>query len=362
MSKRLAIVGNLLIAAISIAFALTVVEVALRITDRFGPVADGANQDAQLFALSDNEEIIFEHVPNVRVGFPADRGNPGWQISTDENALRRNGKTSDSAAEIRGICIGDSIVFGAGLSDHETIPAQLSAIVSNEIGRSFECLNFGVSNYTTAQEAAYFRHKQALRYEPKIVVMGLYTNDFRVGLGSINLSEGRAELLSPDAPTGPIVALSRFRVAAMLGSAVGALTHWLRELGLRPRANEKPLKPEQIASVERGLDQIRADLESDGIPLLIVLFPRDWQLGEPDQVAASPRQQWAKGYCERNQIACIDILDHYFGKPIESYFRSGDDSHPHAKAANEIAGLIAADVVRILDSETPPPGNAGVVR
>jgi lysophospholipase L1-like esterase len=354
MSKKLAIVGNLLIAAISIAFALTVVEVALRITDRFGPVPDGVNQDAQLFRLSDNEEIIFEHVPNVRVEFPAGRGNPGWQISTDENALRRNGNTRHSTAEIRGICIGDSIIFGAGLSDHETIPARLSAIVSKEIGRSFECLNFGVSNYTTEQEAAYFRHKQALRYEPKIVVIGLYTNDFKVGLGSINLSKGRAELLSPDAPTGPIVALSRFRVAAMLGSAVGALNNWLRERGLRPRANEKPLKPGQIASVERGLDQIRADLAADGIPMLIVLFPRDWQLGEPDQVAASPRQQWAKGYCERNQIICIDLLDHYFGKPTESYFRGGDDSHPHAKAANEIAELVAGDVVRILSAGMPP--------
>ncbi|MBW2494670.1 MAG: hypothetical protein JRE43_07955, partial [Deltaproteobacteria bacterium] len=340
MSKVIAIVGNLLIAAISIAFALTVVEIALRITDQFAPVPDGASQDAQLFALSDNEDIIFEHLPNARVDFPASPGNPAWRASTDENALRRNGAASGSTAEIRGICIGDSIIFGAGLSDHETIPARLSAIVSAELGRAFECLNFGVSNYTTAQEAAYFRHKRALRYEPKIVVLGLYTNDFKVGLGSINLSEGRAELLSPDAPTGPIVALSRFRVASMLGSAAGMLSDWLRERGLRPRANEKPLKPEQIASVERGLNQLRADLRAEGIPLLIVLFPRDWQLGEPDQVAASPRQQWAKGYCERNQVTCIDILDHYFGKPIDSYFRNGDDSHPHAKAANEIAEII----------------------
>jgi lysophospholipase L1-like esterase len=362
MNERLAIVGKLLIAAASIAFALIVVEVALRIANRFGPVADGASQNAQLFALSENEAIIFEHVPNVRIDYPSSRGNPGWQISTDANGLRRNGKGSDSAAEIRGICIGDSIIFGAGLSDSETIPARLSAIVSDEIGRSFECLNFGVSNYTTAQEAAYFRHKQALRYEPKIVVVGLYTNDFKVGLGSINLSEGRSELLSPDAPTGPIVAWSRFRVAAMLGSAVGMLTDRLRELGLRPRANEKPLRPEQIASVELGLDQVRAHLEAYGIPLLIVLFPRDWQLGEADQIAASPRQQWAKGYCERNQVVCIDILDHYFGKPIDSYFRSGDDSHPHAKAANEIAELVAANVVRMLGAETPPPIDGEIAR
>jgi lysophospholipase L1-like esterase len=362
MSKSPAIVGNLLIAAMAVAFALAVVEIGLRITNLFGPVTDGASHDAQLFALSDNEEIIFEHVPNVRVSFPAGRGYPAWQISTDANALRRNGEASDYMAEIRGICLGDSIIFGAGLSDHETIPARLSAIVSNEIGRPFECLNFGVPNYTTAQEAAYFRHKQGLRYEPKIVVLGLYTNDFKTGLGSINLSEGRAELLSPDAPTGPFVVLSQFRVAAMLGAAVSLLRDQLREHRLLPRANEMPPRPEQIATVERALDQLRADLEADGIPLLIVLFPRDWQLGEPDQVAASPRQQWTKRYCERNQIVCIDILDHYFGQPIDAYFRSGDDSHPHAKAANEIAEQIAPDVIRILGPAVSSPQDEGMVR
>ena len=348
MSKILAIVGNLLIASIAIAFALTVVEVGLRITNQLTPAVDGASQGAQLFTLSDNVEILFEHLPNVQVAFPAGRGYPGWQISTGANAIRRNGEASSVTAESRGICLGDSIIFGAGLSDHETIPARLSKIVSRELGRSFECLNFGVSNYTTAQEVAYFRHKQGLRYEPKIVVLGLYTNDFKVDLGSINLSEGRAELLSPDAPVGPLVALSRFRVVAMLASAASLVRDQLRDLGLRARPNEKPLKPEQIAIVERALDQLRADLEKDGIPLLIVLFPRDWQLGEPDQIAASHRQQWAKGYCKRNQVVCIDILDYYFGKPIESYFRIGDDSHPHAKAANEIAELIAPYVVQIL--------------
>ena len=74
-----------------------------------------------------------------------------------------------------------------------------------------------------------------------------------------------------------------------------------------------------------------------------------------DQIAASPRQQWVKRYCERSQIVCLDILDHYFGLPIDSYFRKGDDSHPHASAAKLIAELIAAEVVQILGSRSPEP-------
>ena len=65
-------------------------------------------------------------------------------------------------------------VYGAGLNDHETIPARLSEIVSRELGRSFECLNLGVSNFTTAQEVNYFHYKRALDYDPRIVVLGLY--------------------------------------------------------------------------------------------------------------------------------------------------------------------------------------------
>jgi lysophospholipase L1-like esterase len=339
---------------VSAVFALTVAEVCLRALDRLDPALDQAGPAAQIFAFSDNEEIVFEHVSNARATSPATRDNPAWHVSIDANGIRRNGEASGSPAEIRGICIGDSIVFGAGLNDHQTIPAQLSDIVSGRIGRRFECLNFGVSNYTTAQEVAYFHHKRGLSYDPKIVVLGLYTNDFETRPGSITVSGRRTELLSPDPPAGPVVALSRLRVGALLGSAVLTIRDRLREHGIYPRANEKPLRGEQIAAVSRALDRLRADLAAaHDIPLLIVLFPRDWQLSAPDQIAASPRQQWVKRYCERNQIVCLDLLDHYFGLPIDSYFRNGDDSHPHARAAKVIAELVATEVIRIFGSRNP---------
>jgi lysophospholipase L1-like esterase len=350
MSSRLEIVGNLLMGLISVVFALAVIEIGLRVTNRFDPAVDSVDPAAQIFTASNNDEVVFEHLPNARATYPSKHGNPTWYISTDASGIRQNGGASDTSAEIRGICMGDSIMFGAGLSNHETIPAQLSDAVSRQLGQPFECLNFGVSNYTTAQEVAYFHHKRGLSYEPKIVVLGLYTNDFKTRPGTMTVSGGKTRLVAPNAPTGFVARLSRSRVAAMIGSAILLLRDQLRELGLLPRANEKPLRPAQIASVEDALDQLRADLDTDSIPLLIVLFPRDWQLGARNQVNASPRQQWAKRYCERNQIVCIDVLDHYFGKPIDSYFRNGDDSHPHAEAAATIAKLVAPAIVQLLES------------
>jgi lysophospholipase L1-like esterase len=345
------VIGNLVLGLISVVFAVAMIEIGLRIANQFGPAGGEPDPAAQIFKASANPDVVFEHVPNTQATYPPVFGNPSWFASIDENGIRRNGETQAHPAQTRGICLGDSTMFGAGLSDDETIPARLSDAVSLQIGKRFECLNFGVSNYTTAQEVAAFHHKRGLRFEPAVVVLGLYTNDFKTQPGSMIISGGKTQLVAPGASTGFFVRFSHYRVVAMLGSAVALFRKQMREIGLRPRANEKPLRARQIASVEGAIDRLREDLDAKGVPLLIVMFPRDWQLGEGDQVAASPRQQWAKGYCDQNQIACIDLLDHYFGKPIDAYFRYEDDSHPHAKAAAEIAAILAPDVAGLLEIE-----------
>ena len=192
-------------------------------------------------------------------------------------------------SELRGICLGDSIVFGAGLNDAETIPAQLSAIVSKKLGRSFECLNIGVSNYTTVQEVALFRHVDALRFDPSVVVIGIFTNDFTTSMGRIDVVEGEARLVSPGAPAWLARSLESLRVVRLAAVGTLAIRDSLRRIGLYPQANAKALRPEQIAAVYGALDELRALLEPRGIPLVLLLFPRDWQLGARDREAASER-------------------------------------------------------------------------
>ena len=251
-------------------------------------------------------------------------------------------------SELRGICLGDSIVFGAGLNDAETIPAQLSTIVSKKLGRSFECLNIGVSNYTTVQEVALFRHVDALRFDPSVVVIAIFTNDFTTSMGRIDFVEGEAHLVSPGAPTWLARSLESLRVVRL--AAVGTLSvrDGLRRIGLYPQANAKTLRPEQIAAVYEALDELRALLEPRGIPLVLLLFPRDWQLGARDREAASERQRASLAYCRRHGLRCVDLLDHFWGHPIDDYFRPGDDSHPHAEAARTSAALLADAVIDAL--------------
>jgi hypothetical protein len=89
-------------------------------------------------------------------------------------------------------------------------------------------------------------------------------------------------------------------------------------------------------------------LEPHGIPLVLLLFPRDWQLGAPDREAASERQRASLAYCRLHGLRCVDLLDRFWGHPIDDYFRPGDDSHPHAEAARTSAALLADAVIDAL--------------
>jgi len=207
-----------------------------------------------------------------------------------------------------------------------------------------------VSNYNTIQEVAFFQHKRGLATDPKIVVLGVYTNDFTPRPGVVGVLAGQKRLITEEAAEAPARWLSGLRFWSLAAAATLAVRDRLRELGLYPPANGKPLKPAQSAAVTGALDELRGLLAPRGIPLVIVLFPRDWQLNAPDRERATERQRVVSEYCVEHGVTCVDVLDRFHGRPIGEYFRPGDDSHPHARAAREVSEMVASAVVEELGS------------
>jgi lysophospholipase L1-like esterase len=103
-------------------------------------------------------------------------------ISNGCSATRGNRpiRETDYRRTIRVACIGDSITYGFGIKDRErdSYPAQLGAL----LGPKWEVRNYGVNGATALNKGTrpYVdqpAYREALAFEPDVVVIKLGTND-----------------------------------------------------------------------------------------------------------------------------------------------------------------------------------------
>lgn len=90
----------------------------------------------------------------------------------------------NASAAVKVACVGDSITFGSRVENRERLsyPAQLAQM----LGEDYQVKNFGVSGRTLLKkgnlpfwkEGAY---RQALKWEPEVVIIKLGTNDTKMG-------------------------------------------------------------------------------------------------------------------------------------------------------------------------------------
>ena len=130
---------------------------------------------------------LHERLPLMRV-----RANPyrGWEMVPGEahytyehlvhvNALGLRGPevAEKEPGELRVLFLGDSLTYGQGVGDDETMPAALErALLARDPRRRWTVVNGGVRAYGTAQELGMLEELGA-RIRPDVVVLGWYWND-----------------------------------------------------------------------------------------------------------------------------------------------------------------------------------------
>ena len=136
-----------------------------------GPIP-AEKREKLVFQHSDIPGLLYELAPNKReMAF-------GKLVETNSFGMRGDEpRTGDSAPQFRIATVGDSFTFGHSVLGEHCYPEVLEQILDREEapGR-FEVLNFGVSGYTTQQEALVLEHK-VLQWDPQLVVLGYYLND-----------------------------------------------------------------------------------------------------------------------------------------------------------------------------------------
>ncbi len=95
--------------------------------------------------------------------------------------------SAKSAGIKRVIVLGDSQVWGFGMADNETAPAQLAEILTKDAPQQrFEVLNLGVSGYGTDQEYLKFVI-EGLTYQPDYVALVFYIDNDITEVGSTRM-------------------------------------------------------------------------------------------------------------------------------------------------------------------------------
>ena len=197
-SRRLA--APLALAGLSTLLGLAVLEVALRARAHFGsPAGLGAARPGRVppggrvrlghvVRLSPDPRIVYELVPGLDVTLL------GAPLRTNPDGFRGPVvPPSRTRPAVRVVGLGDSVMFGWGVSEEDAYLARLASLLettSPEV--AWEVVNTAVPGYNTVMEVATLEAK-GLRFDPDLVILNFVGND----LGLPNFIEDRPDVLSP---------------------------------------------------------------------------------------------------------------------------------------------------------------------
>jgi lysophospholipase L1-like esterase len=136
-------------------------------------------QVREIFQLDD--ELIYSLAPGRERVAPSDEFVE--HVRTNRHGLRDDEIAPRASFEKRIIVLGDSMIFGHGVSNDEAFPNQLEAVL-REAGRRVDVINAGIKGYGTDGYHKFFRSRlHPLGLQPDLVIFGVYSNDLHDNIG-----------------------------------------------------------------------------------------------------------------------------------------------------------------------------------
>jgi lysophospholipase L1-like esterase len=211
----------------------------------------------------------------------------------------------------RVLVLGDSFVFGVGLTEEESFPSALARALRGATDADIEVLNAGVPGYNLFQEVRVLE-RRAAAFAPDAIVLGFVENDLYnvddsdlVAAPDGTLAQ-RPGSFQPSAVVNPFAALAgpwawlqlhsaAFRTASTVAVRRRLALHGDEELvalaARLARGSDLPARllrgdddPETIPrwnAVRHELEAASAAARALGAPLVVVLLPRPQQLYTP---------------------------------------------------------------------------------
>lgn len=204
--------------------------------------------------------------PGLTKERPGARGGVKGEVRTNDDGLRSSLSRARPPGVRRLVLLGDSLVFGWGVDEGET----LSDGLTSALGPGFEVLNAGIPGYSTTQ-AAWLYGEVVQHYAPDAVILFLSLHDYSL----VPVSDAEA-LDGGDGPAAAIqVALAKYsRFYALLHQWIspGARANFLTEVEAAP--DRIPRVP-RVSDAERtaAVQALRRTIHEAGGQLSLGLLP-----------------------------------------------------------------------------------------
>lgn len=270
-----------------------------------------------------------------------DGGYKGIKVRINADGMRDDPVRSDHPPDLLRIAVlGDSTTFGLGVAYEHTYTKLLEERL-NAAGTSwqYEVLNFGVSGYSTADEAAVLKGK-AMRYDPDLVIV------------AYNLNDPDAERRQP---------LHRF-----FGQ-----THWWQNTHLWRKLDDRRFAHavkslgagdlfryahvpgrKNWQSVERGMASMAETVRAAGVPLLLVIFPSGRVGPDPERYRYRDLHRQVAAEAQKNGFKVLDLTPAYARLDRNGLNYLLPDMHPdvrgHGVAAEALANYLLAHHAELL--------------
>lgn len=330
---------RLVVAALAVAAALAATEAFLRAFDAvdYRRPWKESGPSTRIHRRSSTPGLEYELAPESSCKLP-----DGTIATTNGHGMRGPEVSFEKpSGTVRIAAVGDSFTFGKGVADDETYPHYLQLALNGlDDGEArYEVLNFGVSGYSTRDEAAVLRSK-VLRFHPDVVVLGYVLNDPEVHPShSLHMYFHRPAWWER-------LCLTRF-----VAGAFHALE--LRWLGYEPDRHVFEYLHDPRAghwrTVVDGFADIRAVAREAGLPVVLVVFPtlggQSWKSYRYDAIHAR-----VKDLGERDGFRVLDLkqeLSRRTEAPRRLMLTTSGHANPHGNRvfAQIVAAYLLADVL-----------------
>jgi hypothetical protein len=318
--------GTIAAVTTSIVIALVLLEIAVRVFDPLGASYFEATRRYELDKVPD-PLLVYRHPPLRTFEYQ------GVEVRFNELGLRDRPPRPRHAVKHRVLFLGDSVVFGWGVPEPETVSTRLERLLTEKAGGEVGVVNTGVGSYNTVvQERFLLNHGFDL--QPDVVVLLYVTNDVQVHTPPFD-PWTRVSL----AGKPPLTALDLLTRKSWLVR----LFHHVRNGGrLGPRLGG-PGSEGWNASMQ-ALRRIQQACDERGIPFVPIFFRwsenADQRLLQDVSAALHP-------------LTVYDTAPWFEGHTIDELVNSKIDSHPNGRAH----GIMADSIDDILVDVLPEPGD-----